>query len=153
MGRIYNRFCQSYHQVNILQNACASTFTNHFFYRTSIININNIRLNSFHNPRGHCHRFLITTKNLNPNRSFVIENIQLFSALNRITNQAFRRDKLRIHQVCAVHFAQFSERRITHILHRSQKKWKIRKFYVANFYHSAKIMIHFGTNLKSILIP
>src|SRR5690606_34943995 len=98
-----------------------------------------IRIYGFHNLSRKCHRFFITSENLDAYRPFIIKYIQLFTAFHGITDQAFGRDKFRIHHIRAMHFAEPAERWIRNIFHRSQKEWEIREFYIANFNHSTKI--------------
>ena len=92
-GRIYHRFGEFYHQINIFQNSCSSAFADYLFHRTAEIDIHQIWLYRFHYLGRHRHRFLIAPKNLNPHRSFVIKDIQLFFALYRITNKPLGGDK------------------------------------------------------------
>src|SRR5688572_28460289 len=122
MTTLYNCFCQAYHFGNILQNAGTSIFTHYFFYRTSIINIKQLRICLQDYISGLYHGIKLGAKDLYTDRSLAIVDIKFLHAFFCITDQALYTDKFSVQHITTLFLAQKAKWRITHILHRSKQK-------------------------------
>ena len=98
------------------------------------VDIQEVRVDSFHNFRAEGHGFFITAEYLDSHRAFRIENVKFLPALDSIAYEPFTADELRIHQVGPIGLANRAEGRVADIFHGSEQQGKSGKRYVVNFY-------------------
>src|SRR5215210_4709315 len=124
IGCSHNCIRKANHEANIFQDACTCTFAGDFFYRTSKINVKQIRVGNIYNFFRHGKTIFVATKYLYAYWFFIIEDVKFLPAFYCIANQAFTADKLCIHKISAIFFAYGPKRRIAYIFHWSKQKRK-----------------------------
>ena len=107
------------HQGDIPEQPGARSLLGYPLDRATEIQVNEIRLHLFHNPRRLNHRIHKAAVYLDGNRAFTIINGQLLQGFINGTHQRVRRNKLRIKPICPECLAKLPERRIGHIFHGS----------------------------------
>ena len=141
-------FGEAHHLGNVLEHARPGALAHHFFYRTSVVNVNQVGVGLRTNEGSLDHALEFRTKNLDSNGALVLKNIELGAGLYCVANQALARNEFGVHQIGAVLLAQCPKRRIAHVFHRRKQQRKIRKLDVGNFYHGTKVPICGGAPRK-----
>src|SRR5690606_32844324 len=117
VGGFNHGFRHGRHLVNVLKQARPRTTASHVFNGAAVVDINQVGVYL----RGYlgslAHRIDITSENLYADRTLIFEDIQLLATFRRITNEALRRDKLRVHHIDTVFLTYVTKRRIAHVFH------------------------------------
>ncbi len=115
------------HQLRSAQHARSGAFTGDFLYRTTEINIDDVRSGFFTNLSSFDHRRRIATINLYGYRTFLFTNSELFLCFLHIANQRIARHELGIHHIRPKSLTKQPEPDIGHIFHRSKENRISRK--------------------------
>ena len=131
------------HQGDIAHHTRSGAPTGDLLHRTTEVDIDDIGIGRLGDPSRLDHRFHQMTVKLDTHGPFGFGDAQFSERLARIADQPVRRDKLGIYHVGTEPLAHIAERRIGHILHRSQEQRAVTQFYVGNL-HGIKNKLRTG---------
>ena len=139
---LHHHPCYFHHLVRLLHHPAPCSPACNFAHRTSEIDVNQVStvsLNQFRSPVRHSRRIHHSLRNapvnLNPHRPFIIVSLELFQRFARVPYKPVRRNELGIDHIRPVFLAGPAERRIGHVLHRSQKQGLVPEHYVFAYFH------------------
>ena len=94
----------------------------------TIIDVDEVGFGRFRDACRLFHSVLTPPEQLDTDRPFVLEDVQLLQPFRRLADQPFAADELGVHQVRTMFLAQRPERRIAHILHGREQERELRQF-------------------------
>ena len=99
IGAFYHLFGKLHHQRNIAKNSGPGILANHLFYRTSEVDVDNIRIGFFYNIDSLQHGIELRSEDLNTYRTLLFVDVEFLNALGSIPDESFRRNELGIHHI------------------------------------------------------
>ena len=108
------------HFGHVAEQSCAGAFARHFLYRTTEIDVNEVRFRLFNDKRCIAHSFGLTAVDLYRNRPLRIRDGQFACGRGDVANERVGIDELGIDAIRAVTLAQRTEGGIGHVLHGSE---------------------------------
>lgn len=129
-------FGEAYHEIEILKYGGAGAFANHFFYRATEVDIQEIGLCGVDDAGGECHCVFIAAEDLDADGALVVEYIEFLAALDGIADEAFGGDELGVHEIGTVLLADRAEGRVAHVFHGGEEEGEIAELYVTYFHQN-----------------
>ena len=143
------------HLRHVAHHAAARPAPGDLAHRTAEIDVNQVGSGRFGHARGLYHRFDLVAVQLDAHRPFVVEDVEFGERLRRVADQPVAGDKLGIDHIGPVPLAHEAERRVGHILHRSQKERLLAEVDRCYFHRFGyKISVPYGiTSVSSSIVP
>ena len=133
--RLHHSFSDGHHLRDVVHDARAGTFRSHLLYRTTEVDVDDIRVGRLGITRRLHHRIDGVAEDLNAHGTFHLLKIEFLDAFHRVADKAVGGDEFRVHHVGAKEFADITERRVRHVFHRREEQRIMLEFEVGEFVH------------------